>query len=102
MPKPKKHEMLGRMKERTANRPSLLADDVASTKKGYRMMGVSLYTPEAEWVDHLVRVLKHAGIRRANRSLVIQQLLLLGQEHLNGKDEAEVTRFFRERIAKRL
>jgi hypothetical protein len=101
MARPNKDDLKNRMKERATSRAPLLADE-AMAPKGYRMMGVSLYTPEAEWVDHLVGVLKKAGIRRANRSLVIQQLLLHGKEDLDGKDEAELARFFRDRIAKRI
>ena len=32
-----------------------------SQKKGYRVVAVSLYTPEAEWVDHTFKVLQRAG-----------------------------------------
>lgn len=101
MPRPNKADLKNRMKERATNRASLLADE-AVAPKGYRMMGVSLYTPEAEWIDHLVTVLKRAGIRRANRSLVIQQFLRYGKEQLDGKDEADLARFFRERLARQI
>lgn len=98
----KKHEeILERLRRRASSRERLLEPE-ALDPKGYRMMGVSLYTPEAEWVDHLVSLLKKAGIRRANRSLVIQHLLLYGKESLDGKNPEDLARFFRERIARRI
>ena len=44
-------------------------------KPGYRVVTVSLYTPEAEWVDHMTQMLQRAGNPKANRSLVIREAI---------------------------
>ena len=33
-------------------------------KKGYRVVAVSLYDPEAEWIDHATTALRQAGTRK--------------------------------------
>lgn len=70
-------------------------------KKGYRVVAVSLYTPEAEWVDHTTQVLRRAGNPKANRSLVIREGILRLQEELADKSPDEILRDFTEREAKR-
>jgi hypothetical protein len=70
-------------------------------KKGYRVVAVSLYTPEAEWVDHLTQVLQRAGNPKANRSLVIREAIAQLQETVQGKNPEEILHCFIERQAKR-
>src|SRR5215471_8394248 len=73
----------------------------AAAKKGYRVVAVSLYTPESEWIDHITQVLQRAGVPKANRSLVVREAILELQEQLKEKDPQEVSRHFMERHAKR-
>ena len=79
-------------------KPERLSD---TGKKGYRVVAVSLYTPESEWIDHITRVLQRAGVPKANRSLVVREAILELQEELREKDPQEVSRHFIERNAKR-
>ena len=65
-----------------------------STKKGYRVVAVSLYTPEAEWLDHITQVLKRAGNPKANRSLVIREAISRLQEDLQEKSPEETLHYF--------
>ncbi len=81
-------------------RPDRLLETGAH-KKGYRVVAVSLYTPEAEWVDHLTRVLQHAGHPKANRSLVIREAISRLQEDLQEKSPEETLQDFIEHQAKR-
>jgi hypothetical protein len=81
---------------RTA-KPGRLAE--APRKRGYKVIGVSLYTDQAETVDRTMRELQRAGFAKANRSLVVQQAIdHLGQE-LAGKSPEELLRFFADRRA---
>jgi hypothetical protein len=75
--------------------------DATSSKKGYRVVAVSLYTPESEWIDHITQVLQRAGVPKANRSLVVREAILELQEALKEKDPQEVSRHFMERYARR-
>ncbi len=70
-------------------------------KKGYRVVAVSLYTPEAEWVDHITRVLQRAGNPKANRSLVIREAISRLQEDLQEKSPQETMHYFIEQQVKR-
>ncbi len=70
-------------------------------KKGYRVVAVSLYTPEAEWIDHTFKLLQRAGNPKANRSLVVREAILRLQEELKGKNPEQTLRYFIEHHAKR-
>jgi hypothetical protein len=70
-------------------------------KKGYRVVAVSLYVPEAEWIDQMTTTLRHAGNPKANRSLVVREALLRLQEELGSKNPDQLVRDFTERQAKR-
>jgi hypothetical protein len=65
------------------------------------VVAVSLYTPEAEWIDHITQVLQRAGNPKANRSLVIREAISQLQEHLAGKSPEEALHYFIERQVKR-
>lgn len=73
---------------RTPRPPSQLAEE--TRKKGYRVVAVSLYTPEADWLDRVTRALQQAGNPKANRSLVVREAILRLQSSLEGKDAAEI------------
>ena len=101
MPTSKKTRLVARATEtRRIPRPQRL-EAAAGQKKGYRVVAVSLYTPESEWIDHITKVLLRAGVPKANRSLVVREAILELQEELKEKDPQEISRFFIERYAKR-
>jgi hypothetical protein len=63
-------------------------------KPGYRVITVSLYTPEAEWIDHMTQILQRAGNPKANRSLVIREAIARLQEDLQDKSPQEALQDF--------
>jgi len=77
-----------------------LKDDRAQ-KRGYRVVAVSLYTPESDWVDNITQVLQRSGNPKANRSLVVREAILELQEELGKKDPRAISQHFLERQAKR-
>lgn len=82
-----------------APRPARLIE--ADQKRGYRVVAVSLYTPEIDWVNNITRTLITAGNIKANRSLVVQEAIHRLQEDLAGKNPDEVIKYFITRAAKR-
>ena len=81
-------------------RPDRLLE-TGDQKKGYRVVAISLYTPEAEWIDYLTHVLQRAGNPKANRSLVIREAIAQLQENLAGKSPDETLHYFTERQVRR-
>jgi hypothetical protein len=79
--------------------PSRLFEDEG---KGYRIVSVSLYTPEVSWVDHITNALKRAGNTKANRSYVIQEAIHRLREELEDKNPKEVLTDFIEHHARRV
>lgn len=82
-----------------APEPSRLRD--ARGKPGYRVVAVSLYTPEADWIDQVTRALQLAGNAKANRSLVVREAILRLQEELRAKGPGEILLDFTARQARR-
>ena len=80
--------------------PSRLEADRAR-KKGYRVVAVSLYTPEADSIDQITADLQKAGNSKANRSLVVREAILRLQEEVSTKDPGDMLRDFSSRQAKR-
>lgn len=70
-------------------------------KPGYRVVSVSLYQPEADWIDHVTRQLQLAGLAKANRSQVVREAILRLQEELGGESPAGILANFTSRQAKR-
>lgn len=70
-------------------------------KRGYRVVAMSFYTPEIDWVNGITTALKTAGNPKANRSLVVQEAIHRLQEDLHGKSPDQILRYFIERAAKR-
>ncbi len=97
----KRSKLIARSKE-TARvpLPSRLEADRAR-KKGYRVVAVSLYTPEADWIDQTTTGLQKAGNSKANRSLVVREAILRLQEEMEAKDPGDILRDFSGRQAKR-
>ena len=106
----KKAEQLSRDMKRGHRKVSLLespTDTKNAPAKTYSRLTITLYNHELRYVDQLVDLFKRSRIRSrspksSNRSLVMQQLLLLAEENLQGKSEAELTQLFKDRVAKRL
>lgn len=69
--------------------------------KGYKVVAVSLYSDQAESLDHATRDLLEAGYRGANRSLVVQAAIEGLQEALRGKSPEEILRYFVEHQIRR-
>ena len=97
----RKNRLIERVKQtlRTPKPPRFL--DSRDTCKGYRIVAVSLYTPEAEWIDETTKALQNSGSPKANRSLVVREAILRLREDLDDKSAAEIVRNFTERQAKR-
>jgi hypothetical protein len=81
-------------------RPDRLLE-TGDKKKGYRVVAISLYTPEAEWIDYLTHVLQRAGNPKANRSLVMREAIAQLQENRAGKIPDETLHYFIERQVRR-
>jgi hypothetical protein len=97
----KKHRLVAAATQtRRVPEPKRLKDDRAQ-KKGYRVVAVSLYTPESDWVDHITQTLQRSGNPKASRSLVIREAILELQEELGEKDPRAISQHFLERQAKR-
>ena len=71
-------------------------------KRGYRVVSVSLYTDQANWLDIIAERLATAGYSKANRSLVVQEAILCLQEQLQEiVDPRHLGGFFRGNAARR-
>ena len=81
--------------------PERVVQDQAR-KKSYRIVAVSLYRPEADWIDHATAALRQAGNPKANRSLVVREAVLRLQEEVQHKSPQELIHDFTERQAKRM
>jgi hypothetical protein len=96
----KKSRLIERAREtvRTPKPPRLLD---GSRKKGYRIVAVSLYLPEVEWIDRATRTLQQAGNAKANRSMVVREAILRLQAELGELTAAELLNNFTEHQARR-
>ena len=97
----RKNRLIERVKQtlRTPKPPRFL--DTKDTRKGYRVVAVSLYTPEAEWIDQATKALQTSGSPKANRSLVVREAILRLQEDLGDTNAADMVKSFTERQAQR-
>jgi hypothetical protein len=80
-------------------KPGRLGAD--AKKKTYRVVAISLYVPEAEWLDEATKMLQLGGNSKANRSLVVREAILRLQEDLEGKTPQETLHSFAEHEARR-
>ena len=80
--------------------PSRLEADRVKPK-GYRVVAVSLYTPEADWINKTAAELQRAGNPKANRSLVVREAILRLQEDVRLKDPSQMLKDFSERQSRR-
>ena len=97
----KKNRLVARATETLRTPQPARLEEAARKKRGYRVVAVSLYTPESEWIDYLTQILQRAGNPKANRSLVVREAILELQEELKEKDPQEISRHFLERHARR-
>ena len=97
----KRSKLIARSKETVrVPAPSRLEADRVKPK-GYRVVAVSLYTPEANWIDKAAAELQKAGNPKANRSLVVREAILRLQEEVGAKDPGQMLKDFSDRQAKR-
>lgn len=102
----KKSRLIERAKQ-TARQPktkttSSLPINTLPKRVAYKVIAVSLYVPEAEWIDQVTKMLQLAGNPKANRSLVIREAILRLQEEMEGKDSQEILNSFIEHHSKRM
>lgn len=100
----KKSRLIERAKQNARKpRPPRLLEPEAPRKKvkGYKVVAVSLYTPEFEWVEQTTAGLKRAGNQKANRSLVVREAILRLQKSLNEKAPEEILADFQVAEAER-
>ncbi len=69
-------------------------------KRGYKILGISVYTDDLETVERLTRKLREAGYK-ANRSFLFQAAIRRLEEELAGKTREEVLQYFADHEAKR-
>ncbi len=65
------------------------------------MVAVSLYTPEADWIDQITEALQKAGSPKANRSLVVREAILRLQESIGEQKGSDLVLDFAEHQARR-
>ncbi len=96
----KKSRLIERAREtvRTPKPPRLLGP---GQKKGYRIVAVSLYLPEVEWIDRATRNLQQAGNPKANRSMVVREAILRLQAEVGAMSAEDLLANFTEHQAKR-
>jgi hypothetical protein len=97
----KKKTLLAKARQTVRSPEPARLRDAARAKPGYRVVAVSLYTPEADWIDRITRALQLAGNAKANRSLVVREAILRLQEELAAKGPGEILLDFTTRQARR-
>jgi hypothetical protein len=99
----KKHQLIERAKQtvRTPKPPRLIEAEAQPKKVSYRAVVVSLYSSEADWIDEVTRALQQAGNPKANRSLVVSEVILRLQESLKEKTPDIILKDFIDHRAKR-
>jgi len=97
----KKQSLLAKARQTVRSPEPSRLRDAARAKPGYRVVAVSLYTPEADWIDQVTRALQLAGNAKANRSLVVREAILRLQEELAAKGPGELLQDFAARQARR-
>lgn len=78
----KKQSLIQRAKE-TVRQPKprqALEAEQYKAKKGYKIVAVSLYAPEALWIDQTTKLIQKGGNPKASRSYVVREAILRLQE----------------------
>jgi len=98
---PSKQQLIQRAKE-TVRQPKTKETLQSETgKKGYRIVAVSLYTPEAQWIEETTKAIQKAGSPKANRSLLVREAILRLQDAFKGMKPEEILENITERQRKR-
>ena len=90
----KKAQLLATAKTRAPQAKPERLTEAKTQKQGFRIVPMSLYTDEADFVDTIAKAMKEAGNRRANRSMVMQGAIRKLMQELKGKSEEEITLYF--------
>lgn len=98
----KKNRLIERAKQNVRQPKSPQAMQAELPSKSYKVVAVSLYTPEADWVDQTTKMLQRAGNPKANRSLVVREAILRLQQELAEKSPDEIVKDFTEHHARRM
>lgn len=64
--------------------------EAKNDKQGYRVVPLSFYTDEADFLEETSRKLKDAGFLKANRSMVAQVAVNRLMKELEGKSAEEI------------
>ncbi|TRZ76388.1 MAG: hypothetical protein D4R93_03420 [Deltaproteobacteria bacterium] len=70
-------------------------------KKGYRVVAVSLYTPEAHWIEETTKAIQKAGNPKANRSFLVREAILRLQDAFRGMKPEQIAQDIAETQRKR-
>lgn len=71
-------------------------------RRNYRLVGVSMDSSLAGWVDDTVKLFHRVPNFRVTRSLLIEEAVRGLQEQLSGKDPDDIIKNILERISKRV
>jgi hypothetical protein len=97
----KKHDLIAKAQSSVRDPNPQRLEQPKLAKRGYRVVAISLYTPEADWIDQVTRALQLAGNAKANRSLVVREAIFRLQETLREKEPAEILGDFTAHQARR-
>jgi hypothetical protein len=96
-----KRQLIQRARETVRQPKPREALQAETGKKGYRIVAVSLYTPEAQWIEETTKAIKKAGSPKANRSLLVREAILRLQDALKGMNPGEMLQDITEHQRKR-
>lgn len=65
-----------------------------SQKQGYRVVPLSFYTDEADFLEETTKALKDSGFPKANRSMIAQVAVNLLMKEIRGKSTEEILLYF--------
>ena len=68
----------------------------------HRVLSISFDPADAEWVDALVDLLRHAGYAKAARAEIVRTALHDLHQVLAGRTHGEIVKFFLDREAERV
>lgn len=63
-------------------------------KQGYRVVPLSFYTNEADFLEETAKTLKESGFPKANRSMVAQTAVNRLMKEIEGKSAEEILLYF--------
>ena len=69
-------------------------NEAKNDKQGYRVVPLSFYTDEADFLEGTSKKLKDAGFLKANRSMVAQMAVNQLRKEIEGKSAEEILLYF--------